>query len=503
MRALVDFCEGLTLTGGDCDGELMTVLPWEKRFIHGAFKVPGSAAISVARGCGKSALVAAIASAVVDPTGPLHGRRREVVVCASAFLQGKVIFEDVLSFLRFRHDIENQRLWRKNDSANNASLEHRPSGARIRCIGSDPARSHGLRPSLVAADEPAQWPGTTSERMLAALRTSLGKVPNSKLIALGTRPAGGNAHWFNRMLNGEAAYSQLHAAHPDDPPFRVRTWRKANPSLSILPSLEKQIRIEAAEAKRSDVALASFKSLRLNLGIEDTVQAMLLDADTWERAEGDAEQRGPSIWGIDAGTSAAQSAVSSYWPVSGALDAFAVFPELPSLVQRGLADGVGRLYVDCARRGELKTLGERVSDLGGMLREAERRWGRPRAVVCDRWRVDELRQCMGEVNLRVPILPRGMGFQDGAADVREFRRAVIGGRVTPRRSLLLRSAMREARTVSDPAGNAKLAKGAQGGRRARARDDSAAAAILAVAEGSRRASRLPKAGGHRVTVVRG
>ena len=77
----------------------LVVLPWERKFVSGAFSVTGDAALSVARGNGKSALVAAIATAVVDPRGPLHGRRREVVVCASAFTQGKVIFEDVLSFL--------------------------------------------------------------------------------------------------------------------------------------------------------------------------------------------------------------------------------------------------------------------------------------------------------------------------------------------------------------------------------------------------------------------
>ena len=45
--------------------------------------------------------------------------------------------------------------------------------------------------------------------------------------------------------------------------------------------------------------------------------------------------------------------------------------------------------------------------------------------------------------------------------------------------------MSEARVVTDPAANAKLAKKTQGGRRADARDDLAAATILAVAEGIR------------------
>ena len=81
-----------------------------------------------------------------------------------------------------------------------------------------------------------------------------------------------------------------------------------------------------------------------------------------------------------------------------------------------------------------------------------------------------------------------MGFKDGGQDVREFRRAVLDGRVKVLPSLLLRSALGGAIVVSDPAGNSKLAKQGQGGRRQHHRDDTAAAAILAISEGLRRAS---------------
>ena len=64
--------------------------------------------------------------------------------------------------------------------------------------------------------------------------------------------------------------------------------------------------------------------------------------------------------------------------------------------------------------------------------------------------------------------------------------------MTPAPSLLLRSPLAEARTVSDPAGNAKLSKGSQGGRRVRARDDAAAAAILAAAAGVRQPTEPPR-----------
>ena len=493
---IIRYLGGLTLAGGDHDGEQFKVLPWERRFVRGAFGTPGPAALSVARGNGKSALVAGIAAAVVDPDGPLHGNRRECVCVAGSFDQARgTIFEDVLGFLRARHNLGNRSVWRVQDSANRALIEYRPTGARVRCIGSDPAKAHGLRPALALVDEPAQHDAAKTDRMLAAIRTGLGKVPDSKLIALGTRPSA-SEHWFSKMLlPGAPGYSQSHAAGPDDPPFRRTSWTKANPSLGHLPSLLAEVREEAEEAKSDPSMLAGFRALRLNQGISDVLQSTLLDAGTWERIE---VSECPTIGegyalGLDLGTNAAMSAAAAYDSGTGALDAFAVFPELPGLRERGLSDGVGRLYMEMQRRGELIIAGQRVSDIASLLRTALERWGKPAVVVADRWREAELRQELEAVRFPVvPLVTRGMGFLDGAADVREFRSACLGDRVKPVRSLLLRYAIGEARVLLDPAGNAKLSKNASGGRRARARDDAAAAAILAVAAGVRQPTEPPR-----------
>ena len=103
------------------------------------------------------------------------------------------------------------------------------------------------------------------------------------------------------------------------------------------------------------------------------------------------------------------------------------------------------------------------------------------------------------VNVTMPIrfplaelVERGQGFKDGGQDVRDFRAAVLGDHVRPSRSLLLTAAMGEERVIGDPAGNWKLGKHVQGGRRANARDDACAAAIVAVAEGYRRWTAKPK-----------
>ena len=483
---LIRYLAGLTLSGGDHDGDAFTVLPWERRFVRGAFGRPGHAALSVARGNGKSALVAGIATAVVDPDGPLNGRRREAVCVASSFDQSKIIFEDVLAFLRERHDLGNRRLWRLQDSANRAIVEHIPTGARVRCVGSDPKKAHGLRPFLALCDEPAQWDAAKQDRMLAAIRTGLGKTPDSRMIALGTRPADPE-HWFSKMLTGAGvAYHQCHAAGVNDPPFRARTWAKANPSLAHLPSLAATIKEESVHAKADPAMLAGFRALRLNLGTSDVEQSMLLDADLWERIEGVADRQGPVVWGIDLGTSAAQSAIAAYWPETGRLEVVAAFPTEPSLAERGLRDGVAGLYGQCAARGELFQCGGAATDVGALLNEALARYGAPIGVVADRWREAELRDALRAAGVpRAGLSLRGMGYKHGAEDVRGFRRACAEGRVTPVRSLLLRSAVAQARTVADPAGNWKLSKGTEGGRRLRARDDAAAAAILAVAAGAR------------------
>ena len=488
---IIRLLEQLPITQGGRVGERLTVLPWQRRLVRGVV-CNRTAAISVARGCGKSTICAGLAVAAL--VGPLRQRRGEVIVVASSHAQARVIFEHVLAFLAGLIE-KHPRRFRIADSQNVASIEDRETGCRVRCIGSDPRRAHGLAPALTLADEPAQWEHTKAEAMLAALKTASGKIPGSRFVALGTRPAD-PGHWFAKMLDGNAGYSQCHAARADAPPFRRSTWKRANPSLDHMPDLEAAIRDEARQARIDPASLAAFRALRLNQGTSDVEVQVLIDAALWSACERVVDRTGPMVWGVDLGTSQAQSAIAASWPETGALSCIAAFPCEPSLEERGLRDGVGRLYRDCADRGELFTLGQRAVDVGALLRAGMERFGRPDLVVADRWREAELRDALEAAGVPPAALEvRGMGYRDGAEDVRQFRRACAEGRVSPSPSLLLRSAMAEARTISDPAGNSKLCKGSEGGRRMRAKDDAAAAAILAVSAGVRAALHLAPRGG--------
>ena len=145
----------------------------------------------------------------------------------------------MLAYLRARHGDLARADWSVHDTPQRAAIVHKPSGAAVRCIGSDPKRAHGLAPTLILADEPAQWEANRADKMIAALRTSMGKIPNARLIALGTQPDNPD-NWFARMLrtDGAADYVQVHEAPENAPPFRKTTWLKANPSLRGMPALE-------------------------------------------------------------------------------------------------------------------------------------------------------------------------------------------------------------------------------------------------------------------------
>ena len=425
--------------------------------------------------------------------GPLRQPRGEVLLVASSFGQARIAFEFALYFLAPWFE-DRPGAWRIEDSSQRAAITHRPSGARVRCIASDPKRAHGLAPVLAILDEPAQWPANTSGRMLAAIRTAAGKLPGSRRWLIGTRPVD-ESHFFERSLagtGGPGTFARRYAADPEGDPFAESEWLAANPSLPAMPDLRDAIAAEAEAARHDPSMLPAYRALRLNLGEPDESTAALLDADVWARIEGDVEPAGDCVWGVDLGGGAAMSGFAAYWLGSGRLESVAYFPASPPLAERGRLDGVDSLYVRMAERGELGLSGEHSVDLPDVLRQLRERWGEPACIVADKWRADVLRESLRRAGFRGgrgSLVFRANGYRDGSQDLAAFRAAAAGESLRPVPSLLLRAGMREARVVVDTAGNGKLAKDTQGGRRAKARDDSVAAAILAVAEGHRELER--------------
>ena len=491
-RALIASLASAPVGDGDLIGEAFQCLPYQRRFLGGAFK-PGvlRAGLSLARGGGKTGLASALALDAIRPAGALHVAGGETVLIASSFQQSRIGFEAVLRSLELLGEDGEYRI---RDQQNLADIQHKKTKARLRVAGSDNRRAHGWRFNLAVCDEPAQW-GPSGERLAAAIRTALGKRRGARALFIGTRPAS-DAHFFARLLGEKdpSVFALTYAAGQDDPPFQVRTWKRANPALDAgMPDVA-VIRAEARFAKRDPAELATFRALRLNQGTDETDQRVLLDALTWRACETDAlpPREGPWALGIDLGGTAAFSAAAAYWPRSGRLEGFVVCGTVPPLSERALTDGVSGIYEAMAKARELVQMGGKIAPASELLAEAVRRYGRPQAIAADRWRDGELSDGVKSAGLRLPEPTwRGQGWRDGAQDVRAFRSAVLQGQVAAPISIAMRAAFSEARTVVDGAANEKLAKAGEGQRRRRGRDDLAAAIVLAVAEGTRREAGKP------------
>ena len=483
---LIKSLESCPIGDGDLRGQAFRVLPFQRRFLRGAFR-PGviRAGLSTGRGSGKTGLASALCLDAVRPTGALHRDGFEVILIAASFQGARLAFESVLVSLDLLGETEDYRI---RDQQNLADIQHKQTGARLRVLGSDNKKSHGLRPNLIICDEPSMW-GPSGELLASAIRTSLGKRRGARAVFFGTRP-NDSEHFFARLLteSDPSVFAQVHAAAVGASPFAVKTWRQANPGLDFgLPNVD-VIRAESRLAKRDPSELQSFRALRLNQGTSEVETQHLIAAETW-RDEVETDDLppavGPCAWGIDLGGTAAFSACSAYWPSTGRLEGFVACGSSQPLSERAKADNVPGVYEAMLRAGELVLLGNRVVPADLLLREALRRYGRPDALAADRWRSGELEDGGAGLNLPSPTF-RGQGWYHGGQDVRLFRTAVLEDKVKAPTSLAIRAALAEARTVSDAANNVKLAKHAEGHKRSRGRDDLAAAIVLAVAEGTRR-----------------
>ena len=115
--ATIDWIEStLTIPSGQGRGLPVRLFDWQKDFIHGAF-APGvsTAALTVARGNGKSYLCAFILAAALDRRGPLHDDNSELLVLSASHKQGRVVYRAVARMLNCESDKETWRLSGFND----------------------------------------------------------------------------------------------------------------------------------------------------------------------------------------------------------------------------------------------------------------------------------------------------------------------------------------------------------------------------------------------------
>lgn len=495
----VRFLETLQIPEGPRAGRPVKLAPFQKQFVRGALDhAVNLAVLSIGRGNAKTALSAGIA------LGALLGRwdgqpRREVLIAARTRDQARIAWEFVAGFSRSLPDEIQKALTFRRSPRLEIEFEGDGGGHFLRAIAADGKSALGSAPTLVLMDERGHWPLDRGDDLEHALLSGLGKRGGKGLII--STSAADDAHPFSRWIDTEQAgvYRQEHRPAPGLPADDLVSLLIANPGAKHgIGSSQDWLQDQARRAiARGGSTLTSFRLYNRNERVSGETRDALLTVDEWLAAETSTlpAREGEVVVGIDLGGSASMTAVAFYWPLTGRLEALGTFPSTPSLADRGAADGVSGRYVEMQERGELSTLGDRTVPVAAWLGLVMRQLDGEliACIVADRFKQSELGEAIDRAGIRAPVVWRGQGFRDGGEDVERFRRAVFDGKVRARPSLLLRSAFADAVCLRDPANNLKLAKARSTGR-----IDSAAASVLAVAEGARRMGRPAK--GARVAV---
>lgn len=436
-----------------------------------------------------TALMSAIACAALDPAGPLFLPRGETVLVASSLGQAAIAFDHIHYFMQDKLMMDRQE-WRITNNDHRLRIEHRATGTKLKAIGSDSRRAHGLAPSLVICDEPAQWI-SGGRKMYAALETAKGKQPYSVLVAIGTR-SDDPTHWFSELLLGEddSIWVANHCADDKDPEFALSTIRKANPSYDHLPDLQAVLEIQKQKAMGGGEALHLWRSLRLNMGVPETGEIeRLVSVENWKACvREEAEDRGgPMFIGVDLGGGTSMSAVAIYWPETGRLECYGAFPADPNLERRGKEDGVGNRYQRMVDAGEVLIYPGKATNNPRFLRDILKKVeGYPMSKIgADMYKMNDLKHALqsNQINAEDETLVEWRRVGKGPAgteDINGFQREVLDGHLRMTPNLAMESAIMDSMVTRDTNGNASLDK-----RRAKGRIDVLQAAIIAVGMGYR------------------
>jgi len=485
----IGFLETLKIPEGPLAGQVLRLAEFQKKYVRGALDPANMVAcLSIGRGNAKTALSAALA------LGSLMGiwdrqPKREILLAARNRDQARTAFGFVTGFIHGLPDEDQEQFTIRLGYKLEVETEAHGGGI-IRVIPADGKSILGGAPTLALMDERAAWEKEKGDNLENAILSGLGKRNGKALIISTSAPD--DANTFSRWLDEPppGTYVQEHRPPPGLPADDLESLLIANPGAveGIGASSEWLVAQARRAIARGGSALSSFRNLNRNERVSTEDRSMLVTVDEWLSAEtSDLPARsGPCILGVDLGGSRSMSAAAFFWPETGRLEALGTFPAVPSLSDRGASDGVSGRYVEMQDRGELSVLGDATVPPGPWLAQIVKHLEGeiPAAIVGDRFRFAEFVEALEKAGLaRVPFIQRGFGWRDGSEDIERFRRALFDAEIKVAPSLLLRSAMADAITLVDPAGNHKLAKA-----RSLGRIDAAAATVLAVAEGMRRKS---------------
>ncbi|MCY4057576.1 MAG: hypothetical protein OXG44_06215 [Gammaproteobacteria bacterium] len=464
----------------------LNLRPFQRRFLKGAFRPEvRTAALSIPRGNGKSTLAAWLMARCLTPGDKLHRPGAEFHLCAASIGQVRRTTWRLL-----REFLADDSAYQWAESRAEVGVHHRPSGTRCTVLASSGKTAQGLvRCPMIVADEPGSWEVAGGAAMWDAIVEAQGK-PGCDLhvVLIGTlAPAIGG--WWRELIDRGSDGDTFVQALQGDPEKWDRTAevRRVNPLMWRFPASRKLLLERRDKARIDPAAKARFLSYRINYPTGDE-RTMLLDVPSWKAVldRPVPERDGVPVVGVDLGGGRSWSSAVAVWR-NGRTEAIAVcggIPGIPAQEKRDVVSpGHYQRLVDSGRL--MVAGGVRVPPPALVMSFAAAQW-KPRIVLCDDFRLGELRDCAPP---GVRIVPRKPGWKAAGADVRALRQMAHDGplSVAADSRALLQASVAVAQVKADEFGNSRMVKGASN----KARDDVAAAWLLAAGALSRMRPRKP------------
>ena len=427
---------------------------FQARFLAGALSPDiDTAALSIPRGNGKSALAGHLLVRILDPTDVLFRAGTESVLCAASIEQARIVF-------RFaRADLEDSGEYSFTDSHTRIGIRHKASNTRLRIIGSNGRTAMGIvNCPWAICDEPGSWETNGGQLLHDAIQTAQGK-PGSplKVVYIGTLAPARDGWWHNVIADGSHGSVYTQALQGD--PSRWDQWpeiRRCNPLTSISAAFRKKLLEERDAARRDSRLKARFLSYRLNVpsGDESTV---LLTVDDWERvlARPVPDREGQPVVALDLGGGRAWSAAVAMWQ-NGRIEALAIAAGLPGVESQEKRDRVPRgTYQRLVDRGVLRLAhGLRVPPVKQLV-DAVRPWG-ARFLICDRFELNRLK----DETRGMRVVDRVVRWSEATADIAALRGFAADGpmAVEGDSAAIIGASLAASMVKNDDAGSTRIVK---------------------------------------------
>ena len=449
--------------------------------------------LSVPRGNGKSSIAGLIVSECLTPGTSLFRHfdmlGQELVLFSPSLEQSRIVYRMV------RDRLEGNGFYRWQDSTQKVGIVHVPTNTRLRAHGGNAKTSFGLHGvPLIVLDEPGALETIGGEMLFDSLQTAQGK-PGSKLkaILIGTQSPARSGWWIDLVKRGSHDDVYVQALIGNKEKWNdTREILRVNPLARLDPDFKRKLLLERDEAVNDSRLRARFMSFRLNLPSTDEA-TMLLSVNDWEQvlARPVPERKGQPIVGVDLGGGRAWSGATALF-ANGRIECLAVTAGIPSIADQERRDLVNRGdYQRLVDSGHLIIAkGVRVPHPSMLIEAVKEAWGRPQGIVCDRFRVNELRDAVNGT----PVSARVSQWSESAFDIRSLRKGAKDGpfAVAEDSRPLLEASLFASMVQNDASGNFRLVKKDPANNRGR--DDVAASCVLAAGVFARMQTTKPSGG---------